>query len=90
MSITSAIVFFAVIWALVFYMVNPFWQRSQQEEGEIVPGTPASAPVDPRLGLKALITTAITIVVFSALFYVIEWEVITIEDLPAFGPPNSR
>ncbi|MEL6196259.1 MAG: DUF1467 family protein [Pseudomonadota bacterium] len=90
MSITSAIVFFAVIWALVFYMINPLWQTSQAEHGEIVPGTPPSAPVDPKLGRKALITTAIAVVVFAVIYYVIEWEVITIDDLAPFSPPNSR
>ncbi|MEM9763035.1 MAG: DUF1467 family protein [Pseudomonadota bacterium] len=90
MSVTSAIVFFAVVWALVFYMVNPFWQRSQEEEGEIVPGTPPSAPASQRLGFKMVLTTCIAAVVFSAIFYVIEWEVITMADLERFGPPNSR
>ncbi|MEL6768691.1 MAG: DUF1467 family protein [Pseudomonadota bacterium] len=90
MSVTSAIVFFAVVWALVFYMVNPFWQRSQEEEGEIVPGTPASAPASQRLGFKAVLTTCIAAVIFSVIFYVIEWEVITMADLERFGPPNTR
>ncbi|MEM9784751.1 MAG: DUF1467 family protein [Pseudomonadota bacterium] len=90
MSITSAIVFYAVIWALVFYMVMPIGQTSQQEAGEIEPGTPASAPVNPRIGLKALITTGIAAVIFAAIYYVIEWEVITMDDLERFGPPNAR
>ncbi|MEL6335779.1 MAG: DUF1467 family protein [Pseudomonadota bacterium] len=90
MSITSAIVFFAVIWALVFYLVNPLWQTSQQESGTIVPGTPPSAPVDPKLGKKALITTVVAAVVFAGLFYVIEWEVVTMDDLAPFSPPNTR
>ncbi|MEO0822633.1 MAG: DUF1467 family protein [Pseudomonadota bacterium] len=90
MSLTSGLVFFAVIWALVFYMVNPFWQRSQEEDGHVVPGTPPSAPVDAKIGRKALLTTAIAAVVFGAIFYVIEWRVITIEDLELFSPPNRR
>ncbi|MDT8343048.1 MAG: DUF1467 family protein [Thermohalobaculum sp.] len=88
MSITSAIVFFIVIWALVFYMVNPFWQVSQREVGEVVPGTPESAPVDPRLRRKALVTTAITVVVFALLYWVIEYRVLTLEDLSWIEPPK--
>ena len=44
MAITSAIVLYCVIWAVLFFMINPLWQTSQSEDGEVVPGTPASAP----------------------------------------------
>ena len=64
MSIASAVVLFCVIWALVFYMINPLWQTSQSEDGEVVPGTPASAPVDPMIRKKAIITTVIATVLF--------------------------
>jgi predicted secreted protein len=90
MSITSAIVFYAVIWALVFYMVNPLWQTSQSEAGEIVPGTPASAPVDAMVRKKALWTTAIATVVFAILYVVIVWQVVTIEDLSWAEPPSAK
>ncbi|MGF1551822.1 MAG: DUF1467 family protein [Paracoccaceae bacterium] len=90
MSITSGIVFFMVVWALVFYMINPLWQTSQSEAGEVEPGTPHSAPVDAKLAKKALLTTAISAVVFGAILYVIEWRVITIDDLDFLGPPNTR
>ena len=43
MSITSAIVLFCVIWAIVFYMVNPLWQTSQSEDGEVVPSDPKNS-----------------------------------------------
>ncbi|MEM9097829.1 MAG: DUF1467 family protein, partial [Pseudomonadota bacterium] len=39
MSFTSAAVLFAVIWAMVFYIINPLWQKSQSEDGHVVPGT---------------------------------------------------
>ncbi|MEM6489519.1 MAG: DUF1467 family protein [Pseudomonadota bacterium] len=90
MSVTSALVFFAVIWALVFYMVMPLGQTSQSEAGEVEPGTPASAPVNARVGRKALITTAIAAAVFAVILGVIEFEVITMADLEALGPPNTR
>jgi len=68
MSIASAIVLYCVIWALVFYMVNPLWQTSQSEDGEVVPGTPASAPVDPMIRKKAIVTTVIATVLFALAF----------------------
>lgn len=90
MSVTSGLVLFAVIWAVVFYLVNPFWQRSQAEEGEIVPGTPASAPVDPKLRLKALVTTGVATVVFAIVFVVIDQQLVTLENLSWITPPSKR
>lgn len=90
MTITSAIVLFAVIWAVVFFMVLPFGQVSQQEAGDVVPGTPASAPTDAQILRKALITTAITVVVFAALLAVILLRLFTIDDIPFLTPPSVR
>ncbi len=41
MTITAAIVLFAVIWFLVFFCVLPFRFESQAEAGSVTPGTPA-------------------------------------------------
>ncbi|MCL5775731.1 DUF1467 family protein [Limibaculum sp. FT325] len=87
MSITSAIVLFAIVWALVFYMVNPLWQVSQREAGEIVPGTPESAPVDPMLRKKAIITTIVAAALFGLIYWVIEYQVVTLDDLSWIEPP---
>lgn len=90
MSVTSGLVLFAVIWAMVFYLVNPFWQKSQAEDGHVVPGTPASAPIDPKLRLKALVTTGVTAVVFAAVFVVVKFELVTLADLSWITPPSLR
>ena len=52
MAITSALVLFAVIWFMLLLMALPMRMKSQEEDGEVVPGTPASAPVDPMIGKK--------------------------------------
>ncbi|MEM7178834.1 MAG: DUF1467 family protein [Pseudomonadota bacterium] len=90
MSVTSGIVLYVVIWALVFYMVNPLWQRSQSEAGEVVPGTPHSAPVDGKLKRKAVIVTGLTTLVFAAVFSVIELELISLADISIATPPSMR
>jgi len=88
MSITSGIVLFAIVWALVFYMVNPLWQVSQREAGKVVPGTPESAPVDPMLRKKAIITTVVAAILFALIYWVIEYKVITLDDLTWIEPPR--
>lgn len=66
MSIPISIAIFLTIWWVVLFAVLPFGVRSQHEDGDIAPGTDPAAPVAPRLMIKALITTAISVVVFGA------------------------
>ena len=44
MSITSAIVLFAIVWFMVFFIALPIRLKTQGDVGEIVPGTQAGAP----------------------------------------------
>jgi predicted secreted protein len=90
MSIPSAIVLFCVIWAIVFYMINPLWQTSQSEDGEVTPGTPASAPVDAMLRKKAIITTAIATMLFTLAYSTIEFGWITLDDVSFIKLPSQR
>ena len=90
MSIASAIVLFCVIWALVFYMINPLWQTSQSEDGKVVPGTPASAPVDAMLRKKAILTTVIALVLFVLAYSTIEFGWLTLDDISFLELPSQR
>ena len=85
MNLTGGIVLFAVIWFLVFFCVLPIRFRSQDEAGEVVPGTPASAPADADIARKAKITTAITVVLWAVIAYVILSGMVSIYDLDWFG-----
>ena len=57
MGPVSALVLFAVIWFMVFFVVLPLRLVTQGDAGEVVPGTHAGAPTDPQLRKKAKITT---------------------------------
>jgi predicted secreted protein len=81
MAITSAIVLYAVIWFLTLFIVLPIRLKTQQDVGEIVPGTPASAPVNPQLKLRALIVTGVAAVIWAVLYTVIETEMLTVRDV---------
>jgi predicted secreted protein len=85
MSITGALVVFAVSWFLVFLMVLPIRFKSQGETGTVEPGTPASAPSEPMIGRKALITTALALVLSAVILAVIWSGRIGIDDLDVFG-----
>ena len=64
MSITFGLAVYFVIWWTVLFAVLPFGVRTQAEAGEVVPGTPESAPAATRL----LRTFAITTIVAGAVF----------------------
>ncbi|WP_347268631.1 DUF1467 family protein [Paracoccus sp. (in: a-proteobacteria)] len=84
MSPTGGIILYAVIWFLVLFVLLPIGQKSQAEAGHVVPGTPAGAPHEPRLGRKMLWATLITALIWAVIFYIIEWDVITRADLEAW------
>lgn len=85
MTITAAIVLFSVIWFMVFFIVLPLRMVSQAEAGEIVPGTPRSAPADVQIGRKARITTYWAVPVFCVIAVVIMSGKISVRDLDWFG-----
>lgn len=64
MSITSALVLYAVLWFMTFLVVLPVRTRTQGDEGAIVPGTHAGAPERHFLKTKAWITTGIAAVLW--------------------------
>lgn len=87
MSIVSGIVLFAMIWTIVFFVLLPLGLTSQSEAGKVEPGTPASAPTDAMILRKALIATGITVVLFSVVFSVIQFRLVTLDDIPFLKLP---
>ena len=85
MTITEAIVLYSVIWFMVFFVVLPLRLVTQGETGEIVPGTPRSAPAEAQIGRKAKITTLWATLIFVVVAGVILSGWITVRDLDWFG-----
>ncbi len=85
MTITSALVLFAVIWFMLLFMALPLGQKSQQEEGERVPGTPDSAPVDPMIGKKMFWVTVITVILWVPLVLFISYGPLSVKDIDLYG-----
>lgn len=84
MTITGALILFSVTWFLVFLCILPMRQVSQAAAGQIVPGSAASAPVDPQIGRKARITTLITLILWLAMCGIIMSGWISIRDTDVF------
>lgn len=92
MSITAAIVLFAVVWFMVFFIVLPLRLTTQGDAGVVVPGTPKSAPTTEIVGRKAKITTVVAIVVWAILAGIILSGTITVRDFDFLGklPPQTE
>jgi len=81
MAPTSAFVLFAVIWFMVLFITLPIGRRTQGDEDNIVPGSPAGAPVNFNLKRTFWIVSAISVVVWGIIVAVILSGVFSIRDL---------
>lgn len=92
MAITSALVLLAVIWFMLLFIVLPLRLTTQREAGDVVPGTPASAPTNPQLKRKAKIITLIALPLWAIVCAVIISGTITVDDFDLFhrfGPDRA-
>jgi predicted secreted protein len=65
MDIVSGIAIYLVIWWVALFCVLP-WGFTCQENPE--PGHAASAPANPRLGLKFLVTSGISAIIWLVIY----------------------
>ena len=59
----SVLAVYFVVWWIVLFAVLPWGMRTQEEEGEVILGTDASAPANPRLVHKAIVTSIVAAIV---------------------------
>ncbi|SER73985.1 Predicted secreted protein [Tranquillimonas rosea] len=85
MAITSALVLFAVIWFMALFVALPIGQRSQHDEGVVVPGTHEGAPVDLNLKRKFMWVTAVTVVLWSVSYVLVVTDFVSVRTLDWFG-----
>ncbi|MEP3055767.1 DUF1467 family protein [Ascidiaceihabitans sp.] len=85
MGVTSALVLLAVIWWMTFLIVLPLRVKTQGDLGEVEPGTHAGAPEEHNLKKKALITTAVALVLWVVISGIILSGVISVRDFDWFN-----
>ena len=84
MGPVSGLVLFAVIWFMVFFVVLPLRLVTQGEDGDVVPGTHASAPADAQIKRKAKITTIWALGIWVIIAGTILSGLITVRDIDWF------
>jgi predicted secreted protein len=85
MNVVSGIVLFSVIWFVALLVALPIGLTTQGEAGEVVPGTPSSAPVDAMIRRKLVLVTLASAVIWAAIAAFIIWGGVSIEDIDVFG-----
>ncbi|MEP3785456.1 DUF1467 family protein [Ascidiaceihabitans sp.] len=85
MGVTSALVLLAVIWWMTFLIVLPLRVKTQGDLGKVEPGTHAGAPEEHNLKKKALITTAVALVLWVVISGIILSGVISVRDFDWFN-----
>lgn len=79
MSLTFAIAIYFIIWWVTLFAVLPFNVRTQGEAGEIVPGTPESAPAKYQLLKVVAINTVVATIVFALVWSIIIYRWIDLD-----------
>ena len=81
MSIATHLMVYGIIWWLVFFMTLPIGVRTAEEAGEKpAPGGAESAPVKPRLWLKAGATTLIAGLIWGLYYLVAAYDLLGFRD----------
>ncbi len=75
----TGIIVYLLIWWVVLFAVLPWWIRGTVQRDE--PHLAHGAPVEPRIGRKFLVTTAIAAGLWLVIFMLIQIEIINFREL---------
>ena len=81
MGITGSIIVYVLIWWMIFFSVLPIGIQSNKEKfKERIEGIDPGAPNNPKIGKKFLITTIITSIIFVAIYYLVEFNLLNLRE----------
>ena len=81
MSITGSIIVYVMIWWIIFFSVLPVGIQSNKEVfKEKIEGMDPGAPKNPKIAKKFFITTLITTVIFSVIYYLAKAELLNLRE----------
>lgn len=86
MNIAFLLAVYFIVWWVVLFAVLPFGVVTQAEAGEVVPGTPESAPAQFRLLRVIAITTLAASIVFFGMWGAVHWGIIDLQALLMGAP----
>ncbi|PVB62642.1 DUF1467 family protein [Labrenzia sp. 011] len=89
MSLTFGLAIYFLIWWIILFAILPFgMHRTQEEAGEVVPGSEPSAPDRPRFLKVIVLTTIVTTLLFAG-YVGMRASGFGLDDIPFFNPPAN-
>lgn len=86
MSLVSGIAIYFVIWWIALFAILPIGMRTQEEDGNVILGTVASAPSKPRIWRAFIRTTILATLIFAGYYYLTQIVEFGLDDIPHFYP----
>ena len=81
MGITGSIIVYVMIWWIIFFFFLPIGIQSKKEVfKEKIGGIDPGAPKNPKIGKKFLITTLITTIIFSVIYYFVSVDLLNLRE----------
>ncbi|WP_305987424.1 DUF1467 family protein [Roseibium sp. MMSF_3544] len=89
MSVAFGLAIFFMLWWIILFAILPFGlDRTQEEAGDVVPGSEPSAPQKPRFLKVVILTTVVTTIVFGS-YLALRQSGFGLDDIPFLQPPVS-
>ena len=82
MNLAFALAIYFICWWIILFAILPFGVTTQQEAGDVAPGTAESAPVAPKLVPKLVVTTIAASVIYALIYWLLEGGVVTLDSIP--------
>lgn len=87
MSTALAVALYFMIWWITLFAVLPFGVKTQEEDGEILEGTPRSAPATPRIARVMVINTIVASIAFSVVWLALDRDWLGLRIPDGMGVP---
>lgn len=82
MSLPIAIGVYFICWWLAFFIMLPMGVSTHSDENSTESGMAESAPIAPRLWLKAFGATVLSAIIFAVVYTVIAYRLIPLDKIP--------
>jgi predicted secreted protein len=74
-----AFAIFFIVWWVSLFVVLPFGIETQSDSGEMVKGTSAGAPINPRFGRIVALTTIVASFAFGVVLVALRLKIVPLE-----------
>jgi predicted secreted protein len=71
MRTSVALATFFCMWFITLFVVLPFFAKTQDEAGDVVPGTPESAPAKVNIPKVFLVNTVVAAIAFAGVYAIV-------------------